>query len=541
MEQTRSASTILIDAVAALAEAMDLLGADAPVSLQDEVVTVLALADERAVLDPTTVLVALVGATGSGKSSLLNALVGADVAPSSVLRPTTRAALAVAREDTRGAGLLDRIGVVSRVDAPVPERVPEGVVLLDLPDIDSTDAANRALARHVKERADLLIWVVDPQKYADDVIHSQWIAPMARSAGAMLVVLNQADRLSEHERDQVCSDLRRLLIADGIGEVPIVLTSAVTNDGVEDLRETITVRADHVRRTAAHLIGELSRVSDRVLSYLDVSSHMGTLDARTLIADVVGEAERAVDVSSLAAEAAHAYRHRAHTSVGWLPLRWLSYLRADPLRRRHITSQSRDKELGSRALMSIDVMTPAARARMGTVVRRLCRQIGQGRPHAWQDNFAQIGQGSLDALADKTDLAVATALGAPEVNDVRKPRWWFLLNSIQLIGWVIALVGVGWFLARWLSVQYLLIDLPVPIWRGFPLPLWMIVGAIALTLVCTLIGLLFARIGGRRRARRLRHHIRAQLSDTMEDILVRPLIDEDERQRKVMASLSSTG
>ena len=41
--------------------------------------------------------------------------------------------------------------------------------------------------------ADLLIWVLDPQKYADAAVHDRYLAPFATHAGVMVVVLNHID------------------------------------------------------------------------------------------------------------------------------------------------------------------------------------------------------------------------------------------------------------------------------------------------------------------------------------------------------------
>ena len=83
---------------------------------------------------------------------------------------------------------------------------------------------------------DMLIWVVDPQKYADAALHDRYLIPLATHADVMMVVLNQADRLTPAERDQCLRDLRRLLIAEGIDGVDVLAVSAVTGYGMDELR-----------------------------------------------------------------------------------------------------------------------------------------------------------------------------------------------------------------------------------------------------------------------------------------------------------------
>ncbi len=70
-----------------------------------------------------------------------------------------------------------------------------GLVLLDLPDHDSTEVAHRLEVDRLVELVDVLVWVLDPQKYADAAIHDRYLRPLARHAEVMVVVLNQVDRL----------------------------------------------------------------------------------------------------------------------------------------------------------------------------------------------------------------------------------------------------------------------------------------------------------------------------------------------------------
>src|SRR5829696_7620442 len=94
-------------------------------------------------------LVLLVGPTGAGKSSLLNALAGFRASPSGVIRPTTRKVVVVARPEARaslvvdGGPLLTLAG--SRLEFVDSTAMPEGVALVDSPDVASIEHANREL------------------------------------------------------------------------------------------------------------------------------------------------------------------------------------------------------------------------------------------------------------------------------------------------------------------------------------------------------------------------------------------------------------
>ena len=106
------------------------------------------------------------------------------------------------------------------------------MVLLDLPDHDSVNAANRQVVDRVVPLADLLVWVVDPQKYADHALHSAYLSVASEHEQPSLVVLNHIDRLSTEDAWEVAKDLQRLLAEDGLGEVPVIPVSARTGAGL---------------------------------------------------------------------------------------------------------------------------------------------------------------------------------------------------------------------------------------------------------------------------------------------------------------------
>src|SRR5207253_3491564 len=115
-----------------------------------------------------------------------------------------------------------------------------GLVLLDLPDHDSTAVMQRLEVDRLVGLVDLLVWVVDPQKYADEALHRGYLRPLVGHDEVMVVVLNQIDRLAEEEVDTCSKDLRRLLDADGLDTVRILTASATRGDGIDDLRKLLS-------------------------------------------------------------------------------------------------------------------------------------------------------------------------------------------------------------------------------------------------------------------------------------------------------------
>jgi len=86
---------------------------------------------------------------------------------------------------------------------------------------------------------DMLVWVLDPLKYADASVHRRYLVPLAGHAAVTLVVLNKVDTLSPDQGADCESDLRRLLDAEGLTETQVLVTSAVTGAGLGDLRRAL--------------------------------------------------------------------------------------------------------------------------------------------------------------------------------------------------------------------------------------------------------------------------------------------------------------
>ncbi len=169
-------------------------------------------------------VIAIAGATGSGKSSTFNALTGLEISAVGVRRPTTSWATACVWGTQGASELLEWLGIPARhqvtrdtvLDTGREDRRLEGTVLLDLPDHDSTEVSHHLEVDRLVQLADLLVWVLDPQKYADAAIHDRYLKPLSTHAGVMMVVLNHIDTVPEDRRDAMLADVRRLLDQDGL-------------------------------------------------------------------------------------------------------------------------------------------------------------------------------------------------------------------------------------------------------------------------------------------------------------------------------------
>jgi hypothetical protein len=227
--------------------------------LLGEAETLLERAGERLQLSAAHTVVTLAGGTGSGKSSLFNALAGATFSPPAVTRPATRFAHACVWGMQGAAPLLDWLGIerryryarASALDAG--EAALTGLLLVDLPDHDSVAAGAATAVDRLISQADLMVWVLDPQKYADAAVHNRFLAPLARHAGVTTVALNQCDLLTPQQAKDCEEDLRRLLDSEGHGEARVLLVSAATGAGLGDLRRVLS-EAVSARQTATDRI-----------------------------------------------------------------------------------------------------------------------------------------------------------------------------------------------------------------------------------------------------------------------------------------------
>jgi hypothetical protein len=124
------------------------------------------------------------------------------------------------------------------------DRMPE-VVIIDLPDIDSVESRHREMVNGLMSDLDRVLWVVDPEKYRDRVLHEHHLRPRAAAGSKFRFVLNQIDRLSEAELEAVASDLASVLAGDGFVDAQLSLVAADPTVGppvgTEELWEEITI------------------------------------------------------------------------------------------------------------------------------------------------------------------------------------------------------------------------------------------------------------------------------------------------------------
>lgn len=194
-----------------------------PDDTMNEIAAIASEQRQRRAYAGNVLLVGLAGGTGSGKSSLLNALADEEVSPSGAIRPTTAEALAWVPTDyvSRLEGLFERFGIVD----VVAHDLDQPIAIIDLPDVDSVDGHHRETVAGLLPIIDLVVWVVDPEKYRDRVLHSQHLAPLMHHHERFRFVFNQIDRVENDDIAILVADLAAALRADGVRD-PVIWVAA---------------------------------------------------------------------------------------------------------------------------------------------------------------------------------------------------------------------------------------------------------------------------------------------------------------------------
>jgi GTPase Era involved in 16S rRNA processing len=386
-------------------------------------------------------IVALAGATGSGKSSLFNRLSDLELAAVGVRRPTTSWAMACAWGPTGAEEILEWLGIpprhqvsrMSMLDISPDETNMQGLVLLDLPDHDSTEVAHHLEVKRLVSYADLLVWVVDPQKYADAAIHDGYLAPLSTHAEVMLVIFNHLDEIPYEERESTLADLKRLLAIDGLSEIPLVATSAKTGEGIDDLKRALVQRIRAKRSAADRLTADAATATHRLVEANGMDDP-GRLDERrqTALVDVLAEAA-GVPVVVEAVEFSAAVRRRRSTS--WPAIRWLGGLRKDPLAELRLGSAT-----GEDHRSAVPSPTKVQQARVDVAVRDLADDATQGLAAPWSDAVRRASTSDFDDLHDALDKAIAST----ELGVNKRPGWVSVLSVVQWLLFIVAVGGLGW-------------------------------------------------------------------------------------------------
>ena len=548
---------------------------------------------QRRELSTEHTVIGFFGATGSGKSTLFNAIAGQNIALSAPTRPTTSTVQAAIWEAEGSEELLDWLGIDKRVypqtqalaaegeategnkatgGVAAPNAVTEpapglfnrirravggrgemrtrtgGLILLDMPDFDSVTTTNRDLAARMMRYVDVLVWVVDPQKYADAVIHRDFMVPLAASGAQALCVLNQADKLAPAEVPAVLASLTRLLQAEGteahLLAAPIAV-SARTGEGVDVLRDLLAQVAAAKSLSLQRTDAQLHATASQLRTY---AGGEGTVLAGAYALEAEQKLVKACYTSSQAEQVLQAatasYRRAAGQHTGWILTRWMSRLKADPLRRLHLGQQDETKSaskteksagmLGSDSenapelvASSLPPLSAAQKAGMANAVRQYSKQMAARIDEPWKRSMKEAAlsrEAELPELLERDMVRIDYGLGR-----TRAP--WVIFNALQWIALMSALVGVGW-LTLISGMAYLQIQLPpapTPEGSPVPLPTLLLLLGILLGIASAGVGRLLTAMGSRYYARKLRGRLQTGVEKAVQSCVVAPVQQEAKR------------
>jgi GTP-binding protein EngB required for normal cell division len=412
---------------------------------------VLARAGERTRLSSAHTVVVLAGGTGSGKSSLFNKMAGADFSTVGVTRPVTRDAHACIWGEAGSGGLLEWLGVpvrnrYSRASAlDKGEEDLAGLLLLDLPDHDSVMTHSTDLVDRLVSQADVMVWVLDPQKYADAAVHRRFLVPLAGHSDVLAAVLNQSDQLDAAQIDDCVHDLRRLLDSEDLHDVPILVTSAVTGAGLEDLRKLLIQGVAARRAAAARISDDVDVVVAQFARFAgDQGATVGRVPSQAK-ERLVEQFAAAAGVQAVGDALRSARQLRAADFVGW-PIAWLAQRLTgrDPIRKMRLGMLWDELRLVSAG------PSGAQQAEIDNALTELADQLSDPLPKPW----SQTVRAAVRSRADQIPAAVGHAIGDSLPPEDSVPTSWrlaglgqgLLLGSVVVcVAWMAAVVVFGVF------------------------------------------------------------------------------------------------
>jgi len=476
-------------------------------------------------LSATHTVVGIAGATGSGKSSTFNALTGLELSAVGVRRPTTSWATACVWGREGADELLEWLGIAPRhqttrdsmLDSGRREQQAEldGVVLLDLPDHDSTEVAHHLEVDRLVALADLIVWVVDPQKYADAAIHDRYLKPSVEQQDVLLVVLNHIDTVPEERRQSMLDDVRRLLDQDGLDRVPVMPVSARLGIGIPELRAEIARRSAEKQSTRTRIDADIREVADRLAEANGDAPTKVVEPARVAALDDAFAQAAGVPVVVEALE--RSLRVRGNRATGWPVIGLLAGIRSDPLKRLDLDLGEDGRRLSGRTRAALPEATQVQRARVDDEVRLFADNLTSDMTPAWVGAVRRAAGSRLDQLGDRLDQALAdTDLGAARlpawVGLVRVLQWLLLLAAVGGLGWTAVLAGLGQ------------LDDPDTIEvGGVALAIVLLVGGVVIGLVLGLVCRILVGKMARNRAARADERLREGVNGVTHELVVEPV------------------
>ena len=520
--------------LAALQEAIEACRGRVDESLLDPAQAIVNRAGRRLSLAGDITVVAIAGATGAGKSSLFNALSRTALAETGVKRPTTSQAMSMTFGAAGTSDLLTWLSVPRRHNVPGHDLTD--LVLIDLPDYDSTVQQHREEVDRMIELVDVILWVVDPQKYADAALHDRYLIPMASHAEVMIFVLNQIDRVRPEQIDRIRGDLAHLLAGEGITGVDIHAVSAATGQGVDQLRRSLRAVANRKQAVAARLVADVTAAAHQLHEAVGPNlvrelSDRAVDGLNQAIAEAAGvdEVTRAVGAS---------WRYRGQVATDWAILGWLRRLRPDPLRRLHLTRSGGGSVPQPTAVnhTSIRAWQSVPAARVDSALRTLADDSVEKLPRGWQQAIQRAARSQETTLPGQLDHAIASA----DLGIDRRPGWWSAIMLLQVLFFVCCVGGLVWLGVNFLAHGYLALpELPSPHVGPLPLPTLLALGGLVAGLLTGFLARWAVIAQAKAKQAAAARTLRRAISKITQDAVVTPVNAELRRHNQARQALDT--
>ena len=439
-------------------------------------------------------VLALVGGTGVGKSSLLNALAGGDVSRASALRPTTAEPIAWIPRTEREAlePLLDWLDV-----RETREHETTGlgsVAILDLPDMDSVAGEHRARVEALLPLVDAVAWVTDHEKYADAVLHDEFLRSWLPRLGRQVVLVNKTDRVTDGDARRIQRDLEADLASGVIrgSDVAVLRSSAVSPDGTRAFRAWLDAGAEAKRVVRGRIAASLAAAAwDLAWAAGAGSGRSGKplLDGASRAVAVRSATEavlRVIDLPALERQAVAATRARARAR-GAGPLGRLTSLVYRTSGRETAVADPNRFLLRWRERGELGPAVESIRRSLSDPIRTAPSAIRPALAATLDPGDVRLG---LERALDR-------AIGGVGALQPPTSRWWTVFGVLQTLTTAAIALSAAWVVV-WILVRPVTGSIEVPVLGPIPSPfVALVVSLLAGYLIARLLGAHAGWIGSR--------------------------------------------
>jgi hypothetical protein len=401
------------------------------------------------------------------------------------------------------------------------------VVILDLPDIDSLEAGHRAVVESLLPRIDVVAWVTDPEKYADAVLHDDFLRDWMGRLDRQIVILNKADRLDPEARATVEKDLQRIVPRGRGTKPPEVISTSATGgeDGIQPLRRWLADAAEAKAVVAARLsaaaraaLADLATAAG--VTSGDVAPLVPEGEQRRAIEGAVQDVLRVVDLPGAERQAVAATRARARRrGTGPLGILTASLYRFSGRQRKAADPAEHLRNWRGRGGLT----------RAAELVRRAIVDALPAVPPPLRARYAAAGEGR--DLERRLEIALDRVVARHSDVEAPTSRFWPVIGLLQTANTLLLIIAAAW-VVLWVIARPEVASYDLPVLGPVPAPMVLLFTGLAAGYILARLLSLHAGWIGRRWGRGLTGEVRRAVGDVVAADAFAPLARvEDARKR----------